>query len=461
MAGFFFDKLTHMANPVKIDTLLEARWIIPVEPAGSVLLDHAIAIDQGMIRAIIPSAEAQTRFVPNERIILGNHALIPGLVNLHIHAAMSLMRGLADDLPLADWLNEHIWPAETRHVDSGFVFDGTRLACAEMLKGGITAFNDMYLFPEASVRAVLESGMRATIGMITIDFPTAYASDPGDYLAKGLALRDEFNPHPLLSFCFAPHAPYTVSDKSFTSILTYAEQLDLPIHVHLHETGDEIANSLKASGMRPIERLHKLGLLGPNLIAVHMAHLTEDEIELLAQQGCSVAHCPSSNLKLASGLAPVVSLLDRGVNVGLGTDGAASNNRLDMFEEMRFAALLAKGQSGRAHALPAWQALQMATLNGARALGLEALIGSLVPGKAADITAVDFSSLELAPCYDPISHLVYVAGREHVSHVWVNGRMLVDNGELTTLDERELLHRAQFWRERMAPNEGQQTRMAG
>jgi 5-methylthioadenosine/S-adenosylhomocysteine deaminase len=449
-----------MNRPVKIDTLLEARWIIPVEPAGSVLHDHAIAIDQGVIQAIIPNAEAQTRFDPDERIALGNHALIPGLVNLHIHAAMSLMRGLADDLPLMDWLNKYIWPAETRHVDSGFVFDGTRLACAEMLKGGITSFNDMYFFPEASVRAVLESGMRATIGMITIDFPTAYASDADDYLAKGLALRDEYNPHPLVSFCFAPHAPYTVSDKSFTHILTYAEQLDLPIHIHLHETDDEIANSLKATGMRPIERLHKLGLLSPNLIAVHMAHLTDDEIELLAQQGCSVAHCPSSNLKLASGLAPVVSLLDGGVNVGLGTDGAASNNRLDMFEEMRFAALLAKGQSGKAHALPAWQALQMATLNGARALGLGALTGSLLPGKAADIAAVDFSGLELAPCYDPISHLVYVAGREHVSHVWVNGRMLVDNGELTTLDERELSHKAQFWRERMMPNEGQQIKVA-
>jgi 5-methylthioadenosine/S-adenosylhomocysteine deaminase len=450
-----------MTGPVKIDTLLEARWIIPVEPAGLVLHDHAVAIDRGMIRAIIPIADAQAQFAPRERVVLGNHVLIPGLVNLHIHAAMSLMRGLADDLPLMDWLNKYIWPAEARHVDSGFVFDGTRLACAEMLKGGITSFNDMYFFPEASILAVLESGMRATIGMITIDFPTAYASDAGDYLAKGLALRDEYNPHPLVSFCFAPHAPYTVSDKSFTSILTYAEQLDLPIHIHLHETSDEIANGLKANGMRPIERLHKLGLLGPNLIAVHMAQLTGDEIALLAQQGCSVAHCPSSNLKLASGVAPVVSLLDAGINIGLGTDGAASNNRLDMFEEMRFAALLAKGQSGRAHALPAWQALQMATLNGARALGLGALTGSLLPGKAADITAVDFSSLELAPCYDPISHLVYVAGREHVSHVWVNGRMLLDDGELTTLDERELLQRAHFWRERMASNEGQQTKVAG
>lgn len=438
-----------MAYPVKIDTLLEARWIIPVEPAGAVLRDHAIAIDKGLIQAILPTAEAQARFSPGERIVLGNHALIPGLVNLHIHAAMSLMRGIADDLPLMEWLNNHIWPAETRHVDAEFVFDGTRLACAEMLRGGITCFNDMYFFPEASIQAVLESGMRATVGMIIIDFPTAYASDADDYLAKGLALRDKYNHHPLLSFCFAPHAPYTVSDKVFANVLTYAEQLDLPIHVHLHETDDEITNSLKTTGVRPIERLHKLGLLGPNLIAVHMVHLTSDEIGLMAQQGCSVAHCPSSNLKLASGLAPIASLLGKGVNVGLGTDGAASNNRLDMFEEMRFAALLAKGQSGRADTLPAWQALQMATLNGARALGLSALTGSLVAGKAADITAVDFSSLELSPCYDPVSHLVYAAGREHVSHVWVNGKMLLNDGELTTLNEQELLLRTEFWREQI------------
>lgn len=438
-----------MIYPVKIDTLLEARWIIPVEPAGEVLRDHAIAIDKGLIQAILPVAEAHSRFSPSERIVLGNHALIPGLVNLHIHAAMSLMRGMADDLPLMEWLHNHIWPAEARHVDAAFVFDGTRLACAEMLRGGITCFNDMYFFPEASVQAVLASGMRAAVGMIIIDFPTAYASDADDYLAKGLALRDEYSHHPLLSFCFAPHAPYTVSDKVFANVLTYAEQLDLPVHIHLHETDDEIASSLKTTGVRPIERLYKLGLLGPNLIAVHMVHLSSDEIELMAQQGCSVAHCPSSNLKLASGLAPVASLLDKGINVGLGTDGAASNNRLDMFEEMRFAALLAKGQSGRADTLPAWQALQMATLNGARALGLGALTGSLIAGKAADITAVDFSSLELAPCYDPVSHLVYTAGREHVSHVWVNGKMLLNDGELTTLNEQELLLRAQFWREQM------------
>jgi len=438
-----------MVYPLKIDTLLEARWIIPVEPIGTVLRNHAIAIDQGLIRAILPNAEAQSRFVPNERIILGNHALIPGLVNLHIHAAMSLMRGMADDLPLMEWLNKYIWPAEARHVDSGFVLDGTRLACAEMLRGGITCFNDMYFFPEASVQAVLTSGMRATIGMIVIDFPTAYASDADDYLAKGLALRDRYKHHPLLSFCFAPHAPYTVSNKVFANILTYAEQLDLPIHIHLHETDDEIRTSLKVNGVRPIERLHKLGLLGPNLIAVHMVHLTSEEIGLMSQQGCTVAHCPSSNLKLANGFAPIASLLSKGVNVGLGTDGAASNNRLDMFQEMRFAALLAKGQTGGADVLPAYQALQMATLNGAKALGLGSLTGSLVAGKAADITAVDFSSLELAPCYDPISHLVYAAGREHVSHVWVNGKMLLNDGELTTLNEQELLLRSEYWREQM------------
>ncbi|HET7060934.1 MAG TPA: amidohydrolase family protein, partial [Nitrosospira sp.] len=244
-----------MSNPAKIDTLLEAKWVIPVEPARVVLHDHAVAIDRGTIQAIVPRAEAQIRFAPNERVVLGNHAVIPGFFNLHTHAAMSLMRGIADDLPLMEWLNERIWPAEAKHVDPGFVFDGTRLACAEMLKGGITSFNDMYFFPEATVRAVLESGMRATIGMIAIDFPSAYASDVSDYLAKGLALRDEFKSHPLLSFCFAPHAPYTVSNRSFASILAFAEQLDLPIHIHLHETGDEILNSLQAHGVRPLERL--------------------------------------------------------------------------------------------------------------------------------------------------------------------------------------------------------------
>lgn len=438
-----------MTQPIKIDTLLSARWIIPIEPAETVIQDHAIAIDKGIIVAILPVAEANEKYSPSERIALDNHALIPGLVNLHTHAAMTLMRGLADDLPLMEWLNNHIWPTESQHVNTGFVFDGTRLACAEMIKGGVTCFNDMYFFPESATEAALQSGMRAAIGMIVIDFPSAYASDTDDYLAKGLALRDKYQQHPQLSFCFAPHAPYTVSDKAFTRILTYAEQLDAPIHTHLHETPDEIKLSLDSHGVRPIERLHKLGLLGPNLVAVHMTQLTDDEIKLIAQQGCSIAHCPSSNMKLANGFSPITKLLAQNVNVGLGTDSAASNNRLDMFEEMRLAALLAKAISGQANALTAHQTLHMGTLAGARALGIDHITGSLTAGKAADITAINFSDINLMPCYEPVSHLIYAAGREQVSHVWVNGKILLNDGELTTLDKTELQHNAAFWQQRI------------
>jgi 5-methylthioadenosine/S-adenosylhomocysteine deaminase len=439
-----------MNHQIEIDALIEAKWIIPVEPAEVVLSQHAIAIDNGIIQAILPQSEAKYRYSPQETLSLNDHALIPGLVNLHTHAAMTLMRGFADDLPLMEWLNQHIWPIEHQLVDAQFVLDGTQLACAEMIKGGTTCFNDMYFFPESSAEAVILSGMRATIGMIVIDFPTNYAGDADDYLAKGLELRDKYHQHPLLSFCFAPHAPYTVSDQTFTNLLTYAEQLNTPIHTHLHETRDEIRINLESHGVRPIERMLQLGLLGPNLIAVHMVHLTEHEIKLVHQYGCHVAHCPSSNMKLASGFAPIASLLDQGINVGLGTDGAASNNRLDMFEEMRQAALLAKAVSGKADALPAHQALRMATLNGANALGLGEITGSLAIGKAADITAVDFSDLNLAPCYDPVSHLIYTASREQVSHVWVNGRMLLQDKELTTLNKFELQYRTAFWQERIA-----------
>lgn len=434
---------------IEIDTLLEARWVIPVEPAETILNHHAIAIDQGIIKAILPIAEARLHFSPQQTIQLNEHILIPGLINLHTHAAMTLMRGLADDIPLMEWLNRHIWPTENRHVNADFVLDGTYLACAEMIRGGITCFNDMYFFPEACAEAVLVAGMRAALGMIVIDFPTAYASDADDYLAKGLELRDKYHQYPLLSFCFAPHAPYTVSDKTFTNILTYAEQLDIPIHTHLHETKDEIRISLESHGVRPIERMQQLGLLSPNMIAVHMVHLTDHEIRLIHQYECNVAHCPSSNMKLASGFAPITSLLNQGINVGLGTDSAASNNRLDMFEEMRLAALLAKATSGHANNLPAYQALRMATLNSAHALGLGKLTGSLVAGKAADITALNFSDLNLLPCYDPLSHLVYTASREQVSHVWVNGRMLLQDRQLTTLDNIELQYRTNVWQERI------------
>lgn len=439
-----------MNIPVTIDTLIEAKWIIPVEPEQAVLTQHAIAIDNGLIIDILPAAEARQCYIPQQAFTLNNHALIPGFVNLHTHAAMTLMRGLADDLPLMDWLNHHIWPAERRHVSAQYAFDGTLLACAEMIRGGITCFNDMYFFPQAAAEVAIQSGMRAAIGLIVIDFPSTYASSSDDYLEKGLNLHDRYRQHPLLNFCFAPHAPYTVGDLTFNRIVTYAEQLNLQIHTHLHETCAEIRISEESHYMRPIERMQQLGLLGPNLIATHMIHLTDHEMDLMQRYGCHIAHCPSSNLKLASGVAPVVPLLQRNVNVGIGTDGAASNNRLDMFEEMRLTALLAKMITGKADSIPAHQALKMATLNGAEALGLETKTGSLTKGKAADITAIDFSGINMMPCYDPVSHLVYTASRDQVSHVWVNGKMLLQDSKLTTLDAADIRSRTLYWQERIA-----------
>ena len=434
----------------RVDTLIDAQWVIPVEPARQILPQHSIAIRAGSILDILPTSEAHTKYQAQQHFALKDHVLIPGLINLHTHAAMTLLRGLADDLPLMQWLKGHVWPAENRFVSHEFVHDGTLIACAEMLRGGITCFSDMYFFPEAAAAAALNAGMRATIGLVVLDTPTAYAADADDYLNKGLAMRDQFRAHPLLKFCMAPHAPYTVSDKTLAKILTYAEQLDLQIQIHLHETEDEIQQSLNQHHLRPMQRLHNLGLLGPNLIAVHAVHLTQDEIALLAKQGCHVVHCPASNLKLASGIAPIAQMLAQGINIGIGTDGAASNNRLDMFSEMRLAALLAKGSNGAADILPAHQALQMATLNAAKALGIEALTGSLLPGKAADITAVNLSEIDISPCYDPLSHLIYAAGREHVSHVWVNGELVLEDRQLVKLDTRELKAKAAYWQQRIA-----------
>ena len=436
-------------NPV---TLIAARWVIPVLPRDAVLEHHSVAFTRGEIVDVIPTSVAIERYPAAHVINLPDHAVIPGLINLHTHAAMTLMRGLADDLPLMTWLQNHIWPVESRVVSVDFVRDGTLLACAEMLRGGVTCFNDMYFFPEAVAQAALQAGMRAAIGMIAVEFPSAYACDATDYLTKGIALRDTLRDESLLTFCLAPHAPYTVSDATFERIAIYAAELDVPVHTHLHETDDEIRESIKTYGLRPLQRLKQLGLLGPNLIAVHAVHLTAEEIALLAEQGCHVAHCPTSNLKLASGLAPVHALLQAGINVGLGTDSAASNNRLDMLSELRLAALLGKLGANDAAAVPARQALEMATINAARALGLDAKIGSLEKGKRADITAINLGTPELAPCYHPLSHITYAAGREHVSHVWVDGTLRVCDGQLTHLDVADITARATFWHNKIMQN---------
>ncbi|MBI3899088.1 MAG: TRZ/ATZ family hydrolase [Gammaproteobacteria bacterium] len=432
-----------------IDTLIHARWVIPIEPDGIVHEHYAIAIDNGRLIELLPSPLAHTRYQARETIRLEQHALFPGFVNAHTHAAMSLFRGLADDLPLMDWLQNHIWPAEAKWVSPEFVRDGTELAIAEMLKGGTTCFSDMYFFAEDTARTCLNIGMRAVVGLILIDFPTSYAQTADEYIDKGLRLRDDLRASELVTTAFAPHAPYTVSDAPLVRLRTLNGEINLPVHMHVHETAHEVNEATKATGQRPLARLAALNLLQPNLVTVHMTQLLDSEIDSLAQSGASVVHCPSSNLKLASGFCPVHKLLKAGVNVALGTDGAASNNDLDMFEEMRLAALLAKGVAGEATAVPAHAALQMATLNGARALGLDDRIGSLTVGKAADITAVDLSGIATQPIYDPVSQLVYAAGRDQVTDVWVNGRRLLADRRLVELDETVVLDKARKWRDKI------------
>lgn len=435
------------------DLLIHADWVIPVEQPG-VLDRHSIAIVDGRIRAITGRHDAENQIEADEVLHLPGHALIPGLINAHTHSAMSLFRGLADDLPLMSWLNDHIWPAEARWVHEEFVADGSRLAIAEMIRGGTTCFNDMYFFPDVSARVASQIGIRATVGLIVIDFPSAWASNTDGYFDKAIAVHDQFRNDPLVRTAFAPHAPYSVSDAPLRRVLTLANELELPVHMHVHETLAEVKGSIEQFGERPIGRLHRLGLVNPALIAVHMTELQDEEIGLLAHSGTQVVHCPESNLKLASGHCPVVRLLDAGINVALGTDGAASNNDLDMLGEMQSAALQAKGVNRDACALPAELALRMATLNGARALGVDGHTGSLTVGKSADIVAVDLAQPETQPVYNPVSQLVYAAGREHVRHVWIGGRRVLDNRTLTTIDLPKTLQRAAAWRDKVLQNAG-------
>ncbi|MCI0749796.1 MAG: TRZ/ATZ family hydrolase [Nevskiales bacterium] len=432
------------------DLLVFPRWIVPVEPAGTVLEDHALVVHNGRIADLLPAEFARQSWRAGETLNFPRHAVMPGLVNAHTHAAMSLLRGLADDLPLMEWLQNHIWPVESAHVNRAFCEDGVRLACAEFIRGGVTCFNDMYFFPDATADVALETGLRAGVGLIVLDFPTVWAQ-PGEYLHKGLELHDRIKGEPLLRTVFAPHAPYTVSDGPLKDVRKYADELGIPVHMHVHETADEVDTSVRIHGQRPWQRLKQLGLVGPNLIAVHMTQLTDAEIADGAENGVSVVHCPESNLKLASGFCPVGKLLAAGVNVALGTDGAASNNDLDLLGEMRTAALLAKGIAQDARAVPAAQALHMATLAGAKALGLEAETGSLKKGKSADFIAVDLSDLNTQPLYNVLSQLVYAGASRQVTEVFVAGRALLRNRKFTTLDEETIIAKAAEWRLRIKP----------
>ena len=435
---------------IPCDLLIEAGWVVPVEPHGIVLEAHAVAVRDGAIVDLLPSDEARRRYSPRERIERPGSVLLPGLVNAHTHNPMTLMRGVADDLPLMRWLNEHVWPVEGAIMGAEYCADGVELAVAEMLRGGTTCCNENYFFPDVIAATYKRLGFRAMVGLPLIDFPSAWAKSQDEYFDRALEVHDLYRSDALIGTTFAPHAPYTVSDASFERIHLLADQLDLQVHCHVHETAQEVEDSLKLHGQRPLARLQRLGLVNDQLIAVHMTQLTDSEIALCAERGVSVVHCPESNLKLASGFCPAESLRRAGVNLAIGTDGCASNNDLDMFGEMRTAALLAKGVAGDASAMDAAATLRAATLGGARAMGLGDRIGSIEAGKRADLVCVRLDVIEAQPFYHAISQLVYAGGRQQVADVWIDGVPKLLRGELVDLDVDALLAKAGAWRQRIA-----------
>ncbi len=427
--------------------ILQPDWIVTVNSSFEVLQDYAVVIEDNRILSLTSVDEiADLPFFKEADLVkLPDCALLPGLVNSHTHASMSLFRGMADDLPLMEWLTEHIWPAEARWVDSQFAADGFKLAAAEMIRSGTTCLSDMFYFPDEIARCAQQIGMRSVVGLIVLDFPSPWAQSADEYLHKALAVHDEIREFSLVSSALAPHAPYTVSDEALRQIAMYSNELDVPVHMHLHETAAEVAEAQQNNGLRPLERLDQLNLLNSNLIAVHMTELDEFEIDRIAEVGVNVAHCPESNLKLGSGICPLATLLEKGVNVCLGTDGAASNNDLDLLGEMRTAAILAKGISGNASACNARQAIEMATINGARALGMANRIGSIEEGKCADLIAINLASLNTQPLYDPVAQIVYAAASRQVSHVWIDGVAQLRDFELCNLDSDEIIARASSW----------------
>lgn len=446
----------------KID-IIGASWLLSMSVApnsgnpkdlilenGAVAVDGSRIIDVGDYDSLIEQFSADPRETSTR--FYSEHILMPGLINNHGHLAMSLLRGYADDLSLQTWLQDHIWPAEAQWVDNAFVLDGALLAMSEMLLSGTTCASDMYFFPESTAKAAQLSGMRCNIFFPILEFPSAWGSGPDEYFDKGLALHDELKNSALINIGLGPHAPYTVSNDTFQRVAMYSDELDCPIQVHLHETAKEIEDSLAEHGARPFERLLQLGVIGNATQAVHVTQTTAQEIEQLASNGCSVIHCPSSNLKLASGFPAIESLLRHQVAVGIGTDSAASNNSLDLFEEIRISSLVCKHLAADAAVLDSYQALYNATLGGAIAAGLDNSIGSLEPGKQADLIAIDTNTVKMQPLHNPVSQLVHTAAGASVKQVWVNGKQLVENGQLTLIDQREILESAAQWRNNMHAN---------
>lgn len=436
--------------PQACDLIIEAGWVVPVVPHGVVLADHAVVVYGGVIVAVLPTAEARARYQARQVVSRPDAALVPGLVNAHTHNPMTLLRGVADDLPLKVWLQQHIWPIEAAVIGPGFVADGVALAIAEMLRGGTTCCNENYFFPDVQAATYRQHGFRARVGLPVIDFPTAWAASDDEYFDRAGEVHDQWRDDPLIGTAFAPHAPYTVNDANFERVRLLSDQLDIPVHLHLHETAQEVQQSIEQHGQRPIARIDRLGLFNDRLIAVHMTQLTEAEIHLCAERGVSVVHCPESNLKLASGFCPACALDRAGVNLAIGTDGCASNNDLDMVGETRTAALLAKAVAQDAAALGAFTALRAATLGGAKAIGLDHLVGSLEPGKQADIACIDLAALETQPLHHVVSQLVYAAGRHQVRDVWIAGVRKLADYRLADMDADALVAKAREWRARIA-----------
>ncbi|MDF1760754.1 MAG: TRZ/ATZ family hydrolase [Coxiellaceae bacterium] len=426
-----------------VDMIIKADWVLPLDDDDKTLEHHAVVVHEGKIIDILPQAEVDQKYTADTVHDLKQHVLMPGLINAHTHTPMNLFRGLADDLELMDWLNNYIWPAEKAVINAKSVEVGCRLAIAEMLRSGTTCFNDHYFFPSVIANTAIEEGIRATVGHVIMNVPTDWAQDEDGYLKKATEITSQGKPHALINWSIAPHAPYTNSDSSLSKAKAISKQYNTVMHIHLHETQTEVDMSIEAHQKRPIQRLDDLDLVDEQLVAVHMTALNDEEIDLMATNNVSVVHCPESNMKLASGFAPVQKLLDKGVNVALGTDGAASNNDLDMFGEMRTAAFIAKGHSGDSTALPAATVLKMATINGAKALGIDDQTGSLTVGKAADMIAVDMSDYCQFPVYNPLSHLIYAVNSRQVQHVWVAGEHLLDQGKLTRLDIEGTMQQAQ------------------
>lgn len=431
------------------DFLIHPKWLVPMTQKGLILTGHSMVIRGNKIIAIGDTESLKKAFTAKQEITLENHLLIPGLINAHGHSPMTLFRGFADDLPLQPWLEEKIWPAESRWVSEAFVADGAALAIAEMLRSGTTSFTDMYFFPDEIAKKAVEANIRTLLASPVLDFPTVFAQDADEYIRKATELNDRYKNNNLIQVAFGPHAPYTVSDQPLQHISTLANELDIPIHIHVHENVQEVEESVANTGMRPLERLEQLGLVSQLLQCVHATQLNDEEIELLANAAVSIIHCPSSNANLSSGLCRTQDILDAGINLCLGTDGAASNNELNMINEMRQSALQGKISADNAAATSAWDVMTMATVNGAKAMGMEESLGTLEAGKLADCVAIDLDYLNSQPVYDPVSTLVYSVQSQQVSHVWVDGKLNVENGKLLSLDPAELIAKASDWADKI------------